>query len=64
MSIKESVQMRIRQALDTVTYNETLKAHVISARYWEDLEPDTFNLYSSKYELTQALIKELVRRWG
>lgn len=61
---KESILQRIKQALDTVTYNDELKAYVISAKYWEGLEPDTFNLYSCFSSLKEELIKELVRRWG
>lgn len=62
--IKETVLRRIRQALDTVVYNDTIKAYVISSRYWEDQEPDLFNLYSSFPALKRDLISEIVRRWS
>ena len=62
--LKTSVQDRIRQALDTVEYNNAIKAYVISAKYWEGLEPDTFNCYSNFRDLKIDLIKELTRRWG
>lgn len=61
--INESILERIRQALDTVEYNESIKAFIISAKYWENLEPDTYNLYSNFVDLKNDLIKELIRRW-
>ena len=60
---KESLFMRIKQALETVEYNESLKAYQISARYWADLEPDTINLYSDYSELKRELVAEIVKRW-
>ena len=62
--IRTSIQDRIRQTLDTVEYNESFEAFIISAKYWRGLEPDTYNLYSSLPILKAELIKELVERWG
>ena len=56
--------MRIRQALDTVVYNETLKCYQISAKYWPDLEPDTYNLYSNYSILKTELIKTILNQFN
>ena len=62
--IKQSILDRIKQALEIVSYNDSIKAYVISAKYWENLEPDTFNLYSNYIDLKHELINEIVRRFN